>query len=206
MISSTKLEEFIVNWKDYNPLSAFATATVNDDGTTTIAAGVLMFGVAIDFDQVARLLAELPRAVEVAGALASRLSLDARKRERDRDVLKSVPAYDSMTVTSAGSGPVVQGGAARPESLQLVTPLQDDVATKPNASLPKVVVVPTNCSACAYSGIEPDDMNLHCGHPDAGTFGVSLRREPAEHCPDRVKFEQHPGRNPDGSLKSDANP
>jgi hypothetical protein len=58
-----------------------------------------------------------------------------------------------------------------------------------------------NCSACRWSGIEPADMDLTCGHPDAGFFGLHIRKEPLEHCPDFSKFEQHPGRNPDGTLK-----
>lgn len=56
------------------------------------------------------------------------------------------------------------------------------------------------CRACAYYGIEPDD-DPHCGHPDAGPYGTYVRREPLDHCPGFSKFEQHPGRNPDGSLK-----
>lgn len=67
---------------------------------------------------------------------------------------------------------------------------------------PKLRVVADNCGACAFSGMGPDDVFLTCGHPDAGTFGVSLfRSEPASHCVGRVKFEQHPGRNADGTLK-----
>ncbi len=57
------------------------------------------------------------------------------------------------------------------------------------------------CAACAFSGIEPQDMDLFCAHPDAGAFGVTLRKEPADHCPGKVKFQQHPGRNADGTLK-----
>lgn len=57
-----------------------------------------------------------------------------------------------------------------------------------------------NCRACRYSYMEPDS-DLICGHPDAGMFGKTLRREPAEHCPDFVKFEQHPQRQVNGDLK-----
>ena len=58
-----------------------------------------------------------------------------------------------------------------------------------------------NCHACRYSFMEPSDMNLTCGHRDAGAFGLHIYKEPLEHCPDYLKFEQHPGRNPNGSLK-----
>ena len=60
-----------------------------------------------------------------------------------------------------------------------------------------------NCYACSYSYMEPDSP-LICGHKDSGTFGLHVPRRPADHCgPDRTKFEQHPKRNPNGSLKSD---
>ena len=55
-----------------------------------------------------------------------------------------------------------------------------------------------NCHACAHSYMEPDS-GLICGHPDAGTFGKTIYKEPLDHCGWK-KFEQHPGRNPDGSL------
>lgn len=61
--------------------------------------------------------------------------------------------------------------------------------------------VKPNCSACRYSGMEPDDMNLTCGHPDAGVFGLHIRKEPLGHCENFKKFEQHPGRHPDGTLR-----
>lgn len=62
-----------------------------------------------------------------------------------------------------------------------------------------------NCQACSHCFMEPDDMNFVCGHPDAGSAGIYLRHAvaPDGHCgPDRTKFEQHPLRNPDGTLKS----
>lgn len=66
----------------------------------------------------------------------------------------------------------------------------------------------TNCFACKHSGMEPDDRRLFCMHPDSGTFGkylTSQRQNPSEakplpHCGGK-KFEQHPNRNRDGSLK-----
>jgi hypothetical protein len=51
--------------------------------------------------------------------------------------------------------------------------------------------------------MEPDD-DLTCGHPDARSFGTYVKHAVKEdgHCgPTRPKFEQHPLRNPDGSLK-----
>lgn len=62
------------------------------------------------------------------------------------------------------------------------------------------------CLACAHCGTEPDDPRFICGHKDAGEFGVYLRLLsnplPAKHCgDDRAKFEQHPMRNENGSLK-----
>jgi len=60
------------------------------------------------------------------------------------------------------------------------------------------------CQACAHCFMEPSDMNFTCGHNDAGTFGVYVHRATAAdgHCgPELSKFEQHPLRNPDGTLK-----
>lgn len=62
------------------------------------------------------------------------------------------------------------------------------------------------CLACAHCGTEPDDPRFICGHKDAGEFGLYLRGltvvQPAKHCgEERSKFEQHPLRNEDGSLK-----
>lgn len=65
---------------------------------------------------------------------------------------------------------------------------------------PLTMPVPGGCRACGYCGIEPSDMDFVCGHPDAGTFGLYIRTEPLAHCGWK-KFEQHPGRNPDGTLK-----
>lgn len=50
--------------------------------------------------------------------------------------------------------------------------------------------------------MEPDATTLICGHPDAGLFGLFIKREPLPHCAGFVKFKQHPRRNPDGTLKS----
>lgn len=71
-----------------------------------------------------------------------------------------------------------------------------------------------NCHACKHSYMGPGDDELVCGHPDAGPMGEYARvasegrvRSGAVlpklgHCgPERAKFEQHPLRNPDGSLK-----
>lgn len=71
-----------------------------------------------------------------------------------------------------------------------------------------------NCHACRYSFMEPDDTELVCGHKGAGVAGVytriaadGLARDGTvhlalAHCgPERLKFEQHPLRNEDGSLK-----
>jgi len=66
-----------------------------------------------------------------------------------------------------------------------------------------VVTKPKNCYtcyACSYSYMEPDSP-LICGHPDAGSFGLHIYTEPLAHCPDFVKYKQHPMRRPDGSLK-----
>ena len=49
--------------------------------------------------------------------------------------------------------------------------------------------------------MEPDS-GLICGHPDAGVFGLTIYSEPLAHCPDFSKFEQHPRRNADGTLKA----
>lgn len=55
------------------------------------------------------------------------------------------------------------------------------------------------CFACTHSYMEPDSP-LICGHPDAGTFGLAIRKHPLDHCGWK-KFQQHPLRNADGSLK-----
>jgi len=66
---------------------------------------------------------------------------------------------------------------------------------------PRFKRVEPNCHACANSGMEPDADYLICGHPDAGPVGKFIKKEPLDHCPNFSKFEQHPGRNPDGTLK-----
>jgi hypothetical protein len=57
-----------------------------------------------------------------------------------------------------------------------------------------------NCRACAHSYMEPD-TGLICGHKDAGLFGLTIRSEPLDHCPEFSKFKQHPYREPNGNLK-----
>jgi hypothetical protein len=57
-----------------------------------------------------------------------------------------------------------------------------------------------NCRSCAHSGMEPDDLNLTCFHPDAGTFGQYIRSEPLPHCGSFVKWKPHPRRTPEGGL------
>lgn len=57
-----------------------------------------------------------------------------------------------------------------------------------------------NCRACAHSYMEPD-TELICGHKFSGSFGTYVHRVPAQHCLDLNKFEQHPHRKTDGSLK-----
>lgn len=58
-----------------------------------------------------------------------------------------------------------------------------------------------NCQACTHSYMEPDD-DLTCGHPGAGSFGLYVKnREKFTHCKNFDKFEQHPQRNADGTLK-----
>lgn len=60
----------------------------------------------------------------------------------------------------------------------------------------------TNCFACTHSGMEPDDPRLICFHPDSGAMGLYLRdSKPVTHCCGGSKFEQHPQRRPDGSLR-----
>ncbi len=64
----------------------------------------------------------------------------------------------------------------------------------------------TNCYACKFSGMEPDDVRLICGHPDSGSFGKYVteglrgKATPLDHCKGE-KFEQHPSRNRDGTLR-----
>lgn len=60
-----------------------------------------------------------------------------------------------------------------------------------------------NCPACAFSFMGPGDDELVCGHKDTGPVGEYARFSVLTdaHCgPDRAKFQQHPLRNPDGSL------
>jgi len=62
---------------------------------------------------------------------------------------------------------------------------------------------PRTCRACAFCGIEPDSPYFICGYPDPRhPWGLYIKKEPLDHCPNFSKFEQHPGRNPDGTLKS----
>lgn len=94
-------------------------------------------------------------------------------------------------------------------------------ASSPETAVPERTH-PKNCHACANSYMEPSGPpDLICGHPDAGSFGKILRREskvvqvataagmvvaldtviqPADHCGDFTKFEQHPLRQQNGDL------
>lgn len=67
--------------------------------------------------------------------------------------------------------------------------------------LPEPPAAKRTCMACAYCGMGPGDDYPVCGHPDAGVIGTYIKKEPLAHCPNFSKFEQHPGRNPDGTLK-----
>ena len=61
----------------------------------------------------------------------------------------------------------------------------------------------SKCQACAFCYMEPDSGFI-CGHKDAGIFGVNVDRASQEggHCGiGRRKFEQHPDRNANGTLK-----
>jgi len=65
-------------------------------------------------------------------------------------------------------------------------------------------VAAPNCRACRYCFMEPDD-DFCCGHPDAGSVGQYVRVAASKdgHCgPQRPKFDQHPLRNPDGTLRA----
>lgn len=66
----------------------------------------------------------------------------------------------------------------------------------------KKKIVPP-CSACAFSGIEPMDMDLTCGHPSSGPMGLhvmTVNRTKA--CGKEGKFfKQHPYRTKEGYLK-----
>ncbi len=55
-----------------------------------------------------------------------------------------------------------------------------------------------NCRACAHSYMEPDS-DLICGAVNP-PFGRTIRTD-GEPCGGFKLFEQHPLRNPDGSLK-----
>jgi len=80
-----------------------------------------------------------------------------------------------------------------------------DAALNPTDKEQQTRVSPThaefkpNCHACRHSFMEPDDMNLTCGAVSP-PFGLYIRRE-LEHCDGGKKFEQHPNRNPDGTLR-----
>ena len=188
MIFQQLTEEFVAKVADYKVLTAIVTHTKEDDGTVEIKPSVSLMGLRLNYDEATRLLEALPRAMARAGAMAAKVALDVAKLDV---VLKSVP-YEEPKVTPVGNMRDLLSEVCH-------TSHDDDDTTK--VSLSVLSTSPTICKACAYSGIEPQDMDLSCGHPDAGTFGVSLRREPAEHCPDRIKFQQHPLRNPDGTLK-----
>lgn len=60
-----------------------------------------------------------------------------------------------------------------------------------------------NCYACTHSYMEPDSPYLICGHRQEGPFGKFIyNSEKALDTCEFKKFEQHPLRNEDGSLKS----
>ena len=89
-------------------------------------------------------------------------------------------------------------GEARPGIRRFTCVDVDEPA--PSSQPPSTLMT---CKACAFSGIEPDSPYFICGHPDANPpWGLHIKKEPLDHCPNFSKFEQHPGRNPDGTLKS----
>lgn len=61
------------------------------------------------------------------------------------------------------------------------------------------------CRACANCGIEPDSPYFICGAAFAGPLGLHVKQEPLPECGWKY-FDQHPLRNPDGSLKSTSRP
>jgi len=61
----------------------------------------------------------------------------------------------------------------------------------------------SKCWACAHSYMEPASPYLVCGHPDSGIMGLFIKsNKSVNHCSNFSKFEQHPLRNSDGSLKT----
>lgn len=194
MIFMQRTEEQVAKISDYKILNAIVIHTKADDGTTKVEPSISIMGLVFNNDEAARLLEALPRAIERAGALAAKVNLEISIK-----VLRSVP-YESLEVT----GRVLSVPHDHEKDTVKTTGVLEEIGNLKlgNPTGLSKPAAPTNCAACAYSGIEPNDMDLACGHPDAGTFGVTLHKEPAAHCPNRIKFEQHPGRNPDGSLKN----
>jgi hypothetical protein len=60
----------------------------------------------------------------------------------------------------------------------------------------------TNCCACKNSYMDPDSEYLVCGLKENGLFGTYVKdiNVPLDNCKGE-KFEQHPLRNTNGSLK-----
>jgi hypothetical protein len=180
-------------------IDAVAEKKTDDEGKVSVAARVRIAGVEYELEDVANFLKELPRAAERAGALAAKLKLDV-----------SYGPYEPPRVVPIGNLKDKLVEICATEHASDDTPVH--VFSSPNVGIggnddkvkTKLEVVPDvsrDCRACRYSGIEPMDMDLTCGHPDAGAFGIHLFKQPADHCPDYSKFEQHPGRNPDGTIK-----
>lgn len=114
--------------------------------------------------------------------------LTARIRERGRT---------GIVISGSGPAHMFHAGCVRVESDEGARPilLGHLLTLKPKA---------TTCLACRHCFMEPDD-DFCCGHPDAGPAGTYIRRAAAEggHCGAGLsKFEQHPNRDPDGSLRS----
>lgn len=65
--------------------------------------------------------------------------------------------------------------------------------------MPETTKPGPNCRACKQSYMEPDS-GLICGAVNE-PFGYTIHKE-GEHCDGFKKFEQHPGRNADGTLKN----
>lgn len=98
----------MIGFKD---LSAVAERTVAEDGKVTIEPRVYWIGVELKLDEVNKLIAALPAAVERAGALAGKLSLDSSVPSAgagisDKDLIGMVKApshHERPTVTPIGN-------------------------------------------------------------------------------------------------------
>lgn len=84
MISSKKIEEFVADIATYKQVNAIATLVVGDDKKVEVTATVSIMGMPLNLEEVSKLLDALPKAIERAGGLAVRLTVESKQAEEGK--------------------------------------------------------------------------------------------------------------------------